>query len=259
MRCLRYLVLFLVVSLWLPAGPASAATIVLTTTNAFKPIILEAIPIFEARTGHKVDLQNALTSIVIKRATVDNVPFDVVVISGTSGPEAPFKPFLDKGLIVPGSIRGMAKGSIGMAIKAGAPRPKIDTPEQFAEALLKADKIAYSDPSTGGLSGLHMAAVFKRLGIEEKIRAKLMPLQARQVPESVVKGDADVALQQTAELMIPGLDLVGMLPEEIQLYTHLCGAISANTKYPEAAKELLDIFVSKEMKALLTSKGLKDY
>jgi len=243
----------LVASLLIPASSAFAANITFFVSNAYTTVVADVVPGFEARTGHKVDVQNG-TSASLSKRILGGDAFDLIVLTPTED----LQPIADAGFIVPSSIRGLAKGYLGMGVKAGAPHPKIDTVDQFKEALLNAHKISYTDPASGGLSGVYMAELFKRLNIEDKLIKKdsLLPLRPLDAPESLLSGKADLSLQQVAVLMVPGIEIVGPLPGELQYYFTRSGAISSKSKNPEAAKLLLEALSSKETKALLPSKGM---
>ncbi|GHV44022.1 hypothetical protein FACS1894204_00370 [Synergistales bacterium] len=251
MRSLRSCALVLMAVLFTPIDIARAETVTLFVTNAYTSVVADVVPAFEARTGHKVNVQNDASNPLLKRASAGEA-FDVIVLT----PSESIQTLADKGYVLPDSIRGLSKGSLAMAVRIGTPHPKIDTVEEFIQALLQAHKVAYSDPAIGGVSGVYLSKLFKRLNIEEKLSGNLLPRPGPGVAQSLLSGEAEVSVQQLSELMIPGVEIVGQLPDEIQLYSITSGAISANAKNPKAAQELMEAFVSKETKALLPGKGL---
>jgi len=251
-RCVLFI---LAVSLLVPISAARAETITFFSTNAYATVMADVLPAFEKRTGYKVDVQYD-SSIAHTKRIFNGEAFDLIVFS-LEEPET-LQPIADKGFIVPESICNVARGRLGMGVKAGTPHPKIGTVEQLKETLLQARKIAYTDPATGGLSGIYVEEIFKILGIEDKIRAKDAMLKlrvGRDAPGKLISGEADISVHNIAVLTVPGVEIVGPLPEELQHYMNFFGAISTKAKNPEAAKALLEVLNSQETKALLPSKG----
>jgi molybdate transport system substrate-binding protein len=126
------------------------------------------------------------------------------------------------GRLVQGSVTDLATSVVGVAVRKGAPKPDISTPEAFRRAMLGAKAIACPDPALGGSSGVHLAKVFERLGISEAVKPKLVfvstPEQAQTTPGHVVaQGKAEIALHQMQELMaVPGIEIVGPLLGDLQ-------------------------------------------
>jgi molybdate transport system substrate-binding protein len=122
--------------------------------------------------------------------------------------------------------------------------------------LLAAKSVAYSDPAGGGASGAAFARILKDLGIADAVnaRAKL----GRGIPnaEFLVKGEADIAIQQIPELMtVQGVDIVGPFPAALQNVTGFAAAALAGSAHPEAARALVDFLAAPETLALLKARG----
>jgi len=159
------------------------------------------------------------------------------------------------GKLAPDTTRTVASVGIGVAVLKGAPRPDISTPEAFRNALLAAKSVAYSDPAGGGASGIAFAKVLKDLGIAEAVNAKAR--LGRGVPnaEFVVKGEAELAVQQIPELMtVSGVDVIPF-PPALQVFTRYATAVHATSANPAAAKALVELLVSPETLALLKARG----
>ncbi|MEN3379037.1 MAG: molybdate transport system substrate-binding protein, partial [Hyphomicrobiales bacterium] len=137
------------------------------------------------------------------------------------------------------------------------PKPDISTPEAFKRALLAARAVAYTDPASGGASGAHMAKVLERLGITAEVnaRAKL----GRGVPAGtfLVKGEADLAIQQLPELMgVSGVEVVGPLPGDLQNVTTFAAGIPIGSAQADAAKALVRFLQTPESAAVIKKHGL---
>lgn len=230
---------------------ARADTIKVLTAGAFKQIVVSAAPAFEAATGHKLDIQNDTAGALSKRIA-DGERFDLVVL--TTGA---LQALGTSGRVVPASITPLARVAIGVAVKAGAPEPKIDTVDDFKQALLAARKVAYIDPASGGSSGIYLDGLFQRMGIADAIKAKAVLVPGGLVAERVVSGEADLAVHQVSEILpVAGASFVGVLPAEIQNYTTYGGGVASDSAHAQAARTLLTALASPDAAETLRAKGM---
>jgi molybdate transport system substrate-binding protein len=230
---------------------AHAATLKLLTGGAFKQVVMAIVPGFEARTGHKVEVQNDTAGALQKRIAGGEA-FDVAVITPPV-----LQALATQGQVVPGSITPLAKVAIGVAVKSGAPMPAIGTVEQFKQAVLDAHKVAYVDPAAGGSSGIYLDGLFQRMGIADQVKAKAVLVPGGLVADRLVTGEADLAIHQISEIMpVKGVTIVGPLPEAIQNYTTYAGALSSHAANVEAARALLAALASPEAAEILRAKGM---
>jgi molybdate transport system substrate-binding protein len=148
--------------------------------------------------------------------------------------------------------------SIAVAIPAGHPKPDVSTPERLRSALLAANAIAYTDPASGGPSGIRFAAVLERLGIAEQVKSKTKFARAGGfVGDILRKGEADIGIQQSTELSsFSGVELVGLLPSEFQIVTEYAAAIPNDAVHPEEGKSLVQFVRSPEGAAAMKAMGL---
>lgn len=159
------------------------------------------------------------------------------------------------GKVVPGSKVDFARSPIGVAVLAGVPPPDISSTDALRRTLLAAKSIAYPDDPVGKyIEG----ELFQRLGIAAHVKSKCRMLPPDQVANAVADGRAEIALQQTVELMpVKGLTIVGNLPAEFQQYTVFSGAISTNAKNPDGAQALLRFLSSPDAAFAITRTGLE--
>jgi molybdate transport system substrate-binding protein len=209
------------------------------------------VPGFEARTGHKVEVQNDTAGALQKRIAGGEA-FDLAIITPPV-----LKSLASQGHVVEGSITPLAKVAIGVAVKTGAPAPAIATADQFKQAVLDARKVAYIDPAAGGSSGIYLDGLFQRMGIADQVRSKAVLVPGGLVADRLVTGEADLAIHQISEIIpVKGVTLVGPLPEAVQNYTTYAGAVGSRAAQAEAARALLATFMSPEAAEVLRGKGM---
>src|SRR5207248_9164478 len=124
-----------------------------------------------------------------------------------------------------------------VAVKAGAPKPEIATPDAFKRTMLAAKSIAYS---RAGASGLYVAKLMERLGIADAMKDKTKLVDGVPVAEVVAKGEAELGMQQISVILpVAGIDYVGPLPADLQDYVVFAAALLAVSKQPEAATAMI--------------------
>jgi molybdate transport system substrate-binding protein len=230
---------------------AHAATIKVLTGGAFKQVIMALVPGFEARTGHKIEVQNDTAGALQKRIAGGEA-FDLAVITPPV-----LQTLATQGHVVAGSILPLAKVAIGVAVKSGAPQPPMATVEDFKKAVLDARKVAYVDPAAGGSSGIYLDRLFKRMGIADQVKAKAVLVPGGLVAQRLVNGEADLAIHQISEILpVKGVTLVGPLPEAVQNYTTYAGALSSHAAQRDAAQAFLDTLSGPEAAQVLRGKGM---
>lgn len=231
--------------------PVRSAEIMLLTTGAYKPVAVALVPAFERRSGHHVVIRNE-TAGAVAQAIRDGVRADLVVLT-PGGFDA---------LIRDGRLSGappvpLAKVGIGVAVRDGAPLPDIGTVASFREALLRARAVAMVDPASGGSSGIYLAQLFGRFGIADQIKDKLVLVRGGLAASRLVSGEADLALQQTSELLaVKGVHLVGPIPAEVQNDTVYAGMVPAGAPAAEAASLLLQDLAGPQAAPVLAEKGM---
>jgi molybdate transport system substrate-binding protein len=175
---------------------------------------------------------------------------DVVVLSTTA-----FDELVKEGLIVAESRVVLARSAIGMAVRAGSPKPDISSVDALRRVLLQAKSIAYSAQTSGAYLTTEL---FPRLGIADQVTAKTQRIERERVGAVVARGEAEIGFQQISELLpIAGIDYVGPLPAEVQRITIYWAGVTASAKNPEAARALINFFVSPEGRQAMTKSGLE--
>jgi len=232
--------------------PVPAADIKVLTAGAMRGVIVELLPRFEKDTGHKVSLDNATAGSLAQRIEGGEA-FDVAVIT----PKV-IDNLAAKGKIAPETRADVAKVGIGIAVREGSALPEIATVEAFKRTLLAAKSVAYTDPKSGGSSGIYFDGLLDRLGIAGEIRPKARLKQGGYVAELVAAGEAEVAVHQISEIVpVKGVVLVGPLPAEIQNFTTYTAAIGANARDKAAAKALVERLAGPAAASVLNAKGME--
>jgi molybdate transport system substrate-binding protein len=142
---------------------------------------------------------------------------------------------------------------VGVAVKAGAPKPDIGSADALKAALIAAKSVAYSQ----GASGRHFLTVIARLGLVDTLKPKTVIVQGKPVGAAVAAGEAEIGVQQVAELLpVPGIDLVGPLPGDLQKIIVYDADIPSGAKNAEAAKALIAFLSSEAAVSMLKQKGM---
>lgn len=230
-------------------APTCAAEIKVLSSNAMSDVMADLLPEFERTSGHKVVATYGPTPAVMSRIKAGE-PADVVILGRQSIDE------LKKiGKVVPGSEADLAKTSVGIAVRAGAPKPDISTVEAFKNAMLSAQSVAASE----GASGNHFRRVLERLGIAEAMKPKLKTIPgAAHTAKLVAAGEVEMAVQMMSELQaVPGAEIAGPLPGDLHFELLLAAALDANAKETEAAATLIKFLASPAASLVLKRKGME--
>jgi molybdate transport system substrate-binding protein len=224
------------------------------STTAMKAVFDELSPLFERVSGHRIAAHFGPSTQLEKRLG-EGETADVAIVT-----MAGLKDLIARGKIVSGSLVELARSTLGIAVQKGAPKPDISSVDAFNRALLAAKAVAMSKPVGGGQSGAHMAKVFEQLGITAAMAAKAKYGEggAKGLAGFVlVRGEADLGIQQMAELMaVPGIDIVGPLPAEVQSITLFTAGIPVGASYADAGRTLIAFLTTPEAKRVITAKGL---
>jgi molybdate transport system substrate-binding protein len=225
------------------------------STTAMKTVFEELAPAFERATGNRLAVTLG-PSLRLEKQLGEGEAADVAIVSASG-----IADLIGRGRVVAGSAVEIAKSSIGVAVPKGAPKPDISSVEGFKRAMLAARSIACSKPVGGGQSGVHIAKVFADLGIAEQMQAKAKYGAGGAGGLAglvVLRGEADIGIQQMAELMaVAGIDVVGPLPANIQMVTPFVAAIPSNASHAEAARAAIEFLTTPEAKRVLKAKGLE--
>jgi molybdate transport system substrate-binding protein len=240
-------------TLWL-AGAAHAAEVHVMISGGLSAAYNALVPEFEKATGNKVvtaygpSMGTTVNAIPVRLGRGE--PADVLILVGYA-----LDDLIKQGKAVPGSKVDLVNSKIGIAVKAGGPKPDISSADAVKRALLAAKSVAYSDSASGVYVSTEM---FGKLGIADAMKDKAKKIPATPVAEIVAKGEAELGLQQISELKaIPGVDIVGPLPESLQKITVFSAGIATASKEPEAGKALIKFLASPAARETIIDSGLE--
>jgi molybdate transport system substrate-binding protein len=232
---------------------ASADEIRVMTSGSFTAAYLELTPQCELAT--KDTFVTVTTSIGTGLAFIPSrlqrgEPADVVIVD-----DATLLQMIKDGLVMADSRIELARSSIGMAVRAGAPKPDISSVEALKTTLLQAKSIAYS----ASVSGRYLTTeLFQRLGIADQVMGKSRRIEGERVGAVVARGEAEIGFQQISELLpVPGIDFVGPLPPEVQRTSVFSGGVAAHSTNATAARALIRCLASPEAAGAVSKSGLE--
>jgi molybdate transport system substrate-binding protein len=218
-------------------------------TNGVKTLLIELMPAYE-RAGGKAPVitWGSAASLVKELAAGDRG--DLAILTAEAVDD-----LIKDGTIVAGSRVDLARSGIGIAVRKGASKPDIGTPDALKRTLLAAKSVAHSKT---GMSGIYFPSVLARLGIADQMRSKIvLPDPGTPVGEVIARGEAEFGVQQISELLpVAGIEIVGPLPAALQKITTFSAGLLAKAQEPDAAKALVT-FVVAQAGPLLKAKGLE--
>ncbi len=230
---------------------AGAAEINVYSTIGVRGALKQLVPQFQKASGQTLAITWGTAAMLTKRIEAGE-PVDVAILT-----RANLDVLSKEGKIAAGSDVTLAKSSIAVAVKAGMAGPDISTPEAFKQALLKAKSIAYSNPASGGASGVYFANLLERMGIAEAIKHKTkFPPPGGNAASLLPTGEAELAIQQKPELMdVAGVEVIGLLPGDLNHVTTFAAGVTAASKNPDVGNALLKFLQSPETGAVLKASG----
>lgn len=225
------------------------------STTAMKTSIDDLMPAFEQATGFTPVFTFA-PSARITQMVADGEFCDAAITTGPS-----LDNLAQQGRIVAGSREDLARSAMALAVQKGAPRPDISTVESFKRALLAAKSLGMSNPVGGGQSGANLAKIFEQLGIAEAMKPKCTygpGGPAGLIGNFLLRKEVEIGIQQLPELMaVPGIDIVGPLPDGIQSKTVFAIGVSTGAAHPDAARALIAHLTTAAAAKVMRDKGME--
>ena len=227
---------------------ATANSIDVLSTLALRGVLVEIADEFRTRTG--------LSFAATYKST--NMALNLIAQGATADMAIVTREAIDRlvrdGVIVDGSTMDLAQSGVGIAVRAGAPKPDIGTVAAFRRTLLETKSIAFSRL---GASGIHFAEVIERLGIADEIRRKAN-ISDSYVGEVTARGEAEIAVQQISELMpVAGIDIIGPLPDELQKISVFAAGVFRAARNPDGAAKLIAYLAQPRLAPVLVRRGLE--
>ena len=189
------------------------------------------VPAFEAQSGTKLQIDWAPTTVIMSKIAAGEAADAVLIVADCVDELAA------QGKVDASTKRIVLRSRIGVAVAKGAAHPDIATVEAFKRAMTGARSVCYS---RGGQSGVHFAPMIERIGIGAAVNAKAIIIPSGFTAERLVTGEADIAIQQLSELaVVPGIEIVGPLPDEVQKVTTFAAAVMTGSQHGDAAARFI--------------------
>jgi molybdate transport system substrate-binding protein len=236
------------IAAWAQTG-ARAADVIIYANQGAASGIRDLAAGYEKATGNKVIIVSAQGAALAEKIN-GNEPGDVV----TGFLPAGLDDLLKRGKVVEGTVVEFARAGNGVAVKAGAPKPDISTPEAFKRAMLEAKSIMHTNNGTGPFS----TTLFKKLGIYDQIKDKIKFSEGRPVASYVASGEAEIGIQQTNVIQpFPGTVYLGPLPPELMEYGRFGAGVMMVSKNREGAQGLIKFMLDPANEALIRKSGME--
>lgn len=234
--------------------PAPGSDFRVMTSGAFTAAHLQLIPQLERLT--KKTIVTASTSVGTGENSISNrlkrgEIVDIVIVA-----DALLRQFIEEGLVLAEGHTLLARSSIGIAVRAGAPKPDVSSVDALRRTFLQAKSIAYS----ASVSGQYLTTeLYQRLGIADQVLSKSRFIGGGERTGAVVaRGEAEIAFQQMSELLpVPGIAHITPLPPEVQKVSVFSAGIAASARDADLARSVIKFLASTEAAPAITKSGLE--
>ena len=244
------LIATLIFALPFVSNAANAADVKILCASGMREVISELQPRIGQIAEQQVSISFGEAGDLRKRIQGGEVA-DVAIL-----PRIVLDQVASDGNVVPGTIIDISQSSIGIGVRKDGPKLDIGSPEKFKQALLAAKAIVVTDPASGGVAGVHVADVFRRLGIMDQLTPRLRLTRGQRNATLVAKGEADIAVQLSNEIrMVSGIEFIPFPPEFGRTFV-FSAALGTNAKDPNAVKTILQFLAGPETAAVVEAKGM---
>ena len=217
--------------------------------NGPRAAVRELCSQFARATGNAVDVQIDVNPEVVRRGKAGEA-FDVAV-----GNPSTIEQLIASGNVVADSYVDIGTAGLAVGVRAGADKPDLASIDGFKRALMAANAVAFP---AHGASGLYFVGLVDRMGIKREMQGKLKPMTAEDCVEVVARGEADMVVVVAPRIAdVPGVEVVGLIPEELQTKIGFAAGLSTSAKQPETAKALIRFLTAPAAAATLRAKGVE--
>jgi molybdate transport system substrate-binding protein len=227
-----------------------ADDLTILSAAAVRPALIEVPPIYAKASGHRVTVSFGNATAIQSKVTAGEA-VDIVIL-----PPAQLDPLVCQSFV--GAARPFGVVRLGVAGRAGGPQPPVATPDEFKRALLAAASFGMPDPADGSTSSTYLVKLMNELGIADAMRPKikLFP-DGTKALEAIAKGEIALTVAPITSIrVVGGVNLIGPLPEELQLKTVYAAALATKAAGSAAANSLMTTLFSSEVATVLSQKGI---
>jgi len=230
-------------------GGADGAELKIFGSRVTKMVIADIGSQFEEETGYKPVVVSDVAA-VMKRRIEQGEAFDLAVLVDFQTDD-----LIKAGKLVAATRADVMRAGIGVAVRRGAAKPDIGTLDAFRQTLLAAKSVTYLRE---GASTRHLKDIFERLGITDALKSKTTQPITESVSEMVADGEAELGIIVIPNILsVPGAELVGPLPPELQSYIVFTAAVSAQSRNQQAASALIKLLTSPPTADVIRAKGME--
>jgi molybdate transport system substrate-binding protein len=234
-----------------PADAAHSAEITLAAPGGIRAAVERLIVDFERRSGQKISATFGSGG-ATKQRVLDGEAFDVPIV------QPPLDSVRACGHVVVASETPLASVAVAVAVRKGTPTQDISTPDAVRRMLLSARAVSCPNGAMGAAAGVSFEATLQQLGIAGEMEPRLRRIRGgAKAMAAIASGEVDVGVTFLSEIDDPGVQVVGLLPEEISTPTAFIGFLSAAAKAPDAARALLVFLSSPEASATYRATGMR--
>jgi len=177
------------------------------------------------------------------KSIAEGAAADVVILTAQG-----IDQLIQQGAVLPGTRLNLGRSGVGLAVRAGAPRPKIGTFEELKQALVNAESVGHSKQ---GASGLYFAGLLEKHGLASRLKKRVI-VEKGPVAAGIAKGEIQLGAQLLCELApVAGIDIIGPLPKEVQTYYSFSAAVMKKSNNPAGAQAFLDFMRSEAVRAAM--------
>ena len=235
-------------TIFVPATHNKDNPMKIISTLGVEGVLDEILPRYEQQSNTRIEVSWDPTVLMLRRIAAGERA-DLVLATSVGIDE-----LMADGIVVAGSRVDVCKSEVGIAVKAGAAKPDIATLDAVKRTLLAAKSIVYSRT---GQSGIFFTRLIAQLGITDAVNAKATIIPGGFTAEVCAAGKAEIAIQQVSELMIiPGVDVVGPLPRELQDDLTFSGGIFVGARGAAEAADVLRFLARADLASVYRAKGL---
>jgi molybdate transport system substrate-binding protein len=217
---------------------AAQPPIVVLSSLALKGVLEKFKAAFEQAMATRLDLRFDATQAIVTQLTA-GIQADLLVLTAEA-----MEALRKSGQVT--QVSPLGSSGVGVAVRAGAPKPDIGSVDALKRALVSARSVAHSKV---GASGIYFAELLESLGIARQLKKRVV-VEKGPVGLAIAAGDAEIGVQQLCELVpVAGIEIVGPLPEAIQRLTHFSAGIPADAANPKGALALIELLRSQAARA----------